>query len=171
MTTTMQGVPGYSPSELIKYQTSGYTTEWKEGKKRYTMIVTVRHDDRCGNGHNTFSVTADIHENGREYSCGTMPDEVARRFPDLAPYLKWHLTSTDGPMHYVDNTFYWLGYGKYSEENLEHARKCAVWPELPESFLASKSGNEDEVKAALLERLPGLMAEFRTAVESLGFVY
>lgn len=169
MTNAIHGFHG--PSVLTKEQTKVYATTWSEGKNRYHMDTTVRHDDRCGNGHNTLSVTADIRENGRDYCGGTLHDEVALRFPDLAPYLKWHLTSTDGPMHYVANTVFWLGYGKYSEENLEHARKCAVWPELPESFLAKKGGNKDDVEAALLERLPSLLAEFRTAVESLGFVY
>ncbi len=29
--------------------------------------------------------------------------------PSLAPLIKWHLTSTDGPMHYASNTVYMAG--------------------------------------------------------------
>ena len=26
--------------------------------------------------------------------------------PELAPYIKWHLVSSDGPLHYIANTVY-----------------------------------------------------------------
>jgi hypothetical protein len=67
----------------------------------YRITATVRHDDECGNGHNTFAITADI-----EDSSGCCHDEVARHFPELAPFVKWHLMSTDEPLHYVANTVY-----------------------------------------------------------------
>jgi len=83
------------------------------GNERLT--VTIRHDDECGNGHNTFSITGDLYtkrtyKNGtvvwQDDACGMLHDEVARFFPGLAPLLKWHLCSTDAPMHYVANTLY-----------------------------------------------------------------
>ena len=67
--------------------------------------ATVRHDDRCGNGHNTFSITAHMFEE-RCHSYGCLHDEVAQWFPELAPLIKWHLCSTDGPLHYIANTVY-----------------------------------------------------------------
>lgn len=75
-----------------------------------TLIVQIRHDDECGNGHNTFSITGDLYE-GRIcekncVSCGAIHDEIPRFFPELVPYLKWHLCSTDGPLHYLANTLY-----------------------------------------------------------------
>jgi len=57
--------------------------------------VVVRYDDQCGNGHNTFSITSD---NGCDH------ERIARKFPELAPLIKWHLCSSDGPMHYIPNT-------------------------------------------------------------------
>lgn len=89
------------------------------------IIAEVRHDDECRNGHNTFAITADVyerhqqrgeptvkHKNGRTLwlnSCGCNHEIVAEHFPELAPLLKWHLTSTDGPMHYLANTVYLAG--------------------------------------------------------------
>jgi hypothetical protein len=74
------------------------------------LTVTVRHDDSCGNGHNSFAITADIDEkiNGRwrESGGGCCHDEVVRFFPELERFIKWHLCSTDEPMHYVANTIY-----------------------------------------------------------------
>jgi hypothetical protein len=74
------------------------------GKEK--MVVTVRHDDECGNGHNTFAITMDVSEHGRFVMGGCCHDEVREHFPELAHLIKWHLCSTDGPMHYVANTVY-----------------------------------------------------------------
>lgn len=84
---------------------------YREDGCEYRITLHVRHDDRCGNGHNIFSITATIvrkSSNGRwtEHSCGCLHEEVAQHFPELAPLIKWHLCSTDGPMHYVANTLY-----------------------------------------------------------------
>lgn len=78
------------------------------------ITAKVRHDGQCGNGHNTFSITAEIvtpasrRRNDIEAG-GCLHDEVARIFPELAPFIKWHLTGTDAPMHYVANTLYHAG--------------------------------------------------------------
>lgn len=94
-------------SQRHKYGPKVYT----EDGQTYKITANVRHDDQCGNGHNSFSITADIYEKDergrwRESSAGCCHDEVAKHFPKLAPFIKWHLTSTDGPMHYLSNTIY-----------------------------------------------------------------
>ena len=63
--------------------------------------VTLRYDDQCGNGHNTFSMTA----SGRDMG-GCCHEEIVQAFPDLEPFIKWHLCSSDGPLHYIENTIY-----------------------------------------------------------------
>jgi len=161
---------------------------YTEGNQTFRITATACYNDQCGNGHNSFGLTADIDikYNGRweDHAGGWCHDEIARYFPELAPLIKWHLTSSDGPMHYKANTLYWLGYSGYcdgkhnSPPNLEHARSTAVWPDMPQTFLCqyteggwSYETTKDKVVSALMERLPGLMAEFKTAMESLGFVY
>ena len=71
------------------------------------ITVTVRYDDNCGNGHNSFGMTADIYQRSRSRSGGNMHGcchgEIAKYFPELEKYIKWHLTSSNGPMHYVAN--------------------------------------------------------------------
>jgi hypothetical protein len=139
------------------------------------LIVHVRYNDECKNGHNTFAITAHHYDrnrangdpfrihaktNDKKYlgSCGCQHDLVIKHFPELRNYIKWHLTSTDGPMHYFDNTMYWAEQG-----NLEHARMSAVWPDATLEQLADRK--------ALEERLPGLMSEFQKDIEALGFTY
>lgn len=76
-----------------------------------TIYVTIRFDDECKNGHQSFSITADVYtaESRRQRDIaagGCLHEDIAQVFPELVPLIKWHLTSTDGPMHYVANTVY-----------------------------------------------------------------
>ena len=71
-----------------------------------TVKVKVRYDDTCKNGHNSFGITADIYERGRDVGGGCCHDLIVKLMPEIEPLIKWHLTSTDGPMHYVANSKY-----------------------------------------------------------------
>lgn len=94
------------------------TQTWKSEARKVSgygaggeMVVELRFDDQCRNGHNTFSITADVYTTQsrrmRDIAAGgCMHDEIAKIFPELAPLILWHLVSTDGPMHYVANTLY-----------------------------------------------------------------
>lgn len=71
----------------------------------------LRFDDVCGNGHNTFAITAEVWRPRRRdmEAGGCMHDEISEHFPELAHLIPWHLCSTDGPMHYAANTVYLAG--------------------------------------------------------------
>ena len=80
---------------------------WENGS---TLTAEVRFDDQCGNGHNSFAITGTIRDKyGKEIGGGCCHDEISRVFRELKPLLKWHLCSTDGPMHYISNTLYLAG--------------------------------------------------------------
>lgn len=220
---------------LVKNQVKKFgPKEYSERGTTFRIIATVRYDDQCGNGHNTFSITAQIDQkcgtHWNDYSGGCCHDEIAKHFPELAPFIKWHLVSSDGPLHYIANTLYfagdrdhnglrkgefrqhvsrgkiqnggvegvpnwilelpdrterdvyaatkpapvtleWKPYGRTGEgkeRELDAARRAAKWPEATDEQL---SAEPEVLKAALLERLPALMAEFQKAVESLGFTF
>lgn len=150
-----------------------------------TATCEIRYDDECGNGHNTFSVTGEI----RKERAGACGEELAKRFfPELEPLLKWHLCSSDGPLHYIENALFWLGWrGDYKDTpSIEHFKKTVVFGEAvgdgaitPEELVAdhgarlgktvNKYGkSEDDIKAWLKNRLPSLLKNFRQAVESTG---
>lgn len=80
------------------------------GKGAYIQ-ADIRLDDSCGNGHNTFAVTGHIAIPGRSdwEAGGSIHEEIARYFPELAHLIRWHCVSTDSPMHYVANTLYHAG--------------------------------------------------------------
>ena len=129
--------------------------------------VQVRYDDQCGNGHNSFAITAWGKDMG-----GCCHDEVVKAFPHLKPFIKWHLTSSDGPMHYIANTVYHASNkdwnGKKKERELTHARSSAVWPDATDEQL---SAPKRKLTKMLEDRLPALMDEFKQDMESLGFTY
>lgn len=75
------------------------------------MNVEIRFDDECKNGHQTFAITASVYtaesRRMRDIAAGgCMHEEIANVFPELAPLIRWHLMSTDSPMHYVANAVY-----------------------------------------------------------------
>ena len=125
------------------------------GKEK--VFVNVRYDDTCRNGHNSLGITADIYERGRDVGGGCCHELIVEVMPEMAEFIKWHLVSTDGPLHYLANTLYHLKEGK-----LEWARNSAVWPD---------AGEMDITEANLLARLPALMKEFKAAIEKMGFEY
>lgn len=214
----------------------------------------VRFDDECNNGHNTFAITATIIDTTqsrrhlREVAGGCLHEEIAKSFPELAPLIKWHLTSSDGPMHYIANTIYhagnrdhnglllgekrqiisgrtkkpcwqlevvnsegiglsgtetglkyaadetvplfilekscegdapplatpvlkwvpWCRVGEGKKRELDHARSSAVWPDATDEQLSVEPA---ELRKVLEDRHPALMAEFRAAMDSTGFVW
>lgn len=223
-------------SVLTKKQTRTYGPRFVAGYGPGAMLTaTVRYDDQCGNGHNSFAITGEVvtpaskRRNDIEAG-GCLHDDIARVFPGLAPFIKWHLCGSDMPMHYVANVVYhagdrdcngmrkgefrqhtsrgphqnggvagvpcwelviperdtrsiyaaekpapvvceWQAHGITGEgkaRDFAAARSCAIWPDATDEQL---SAEPEELKAALLARLPALMAEFRAAVESLGFTY
>jgi len=114
----------------------------------------LRFDDECGNGHNTFSITVD----GGESFGGCMHDSICEVWPEYARLTKWHLVSTDGPLHYVSNTRY---HARNAMDSLDSdelnrhwtmAKNVAIAPRASLSKLSSERW--------LLDRLPALMDIF-----------
>lgn len=218
-------------------------------------------DDDCGNGHNTFAITGEVKapasvrrrgrggklETAHEWIAGgCLHEDIARVFPELAPLIAWHLTSSDGPLHYIANTVYhagdrdhwglrkgetrqrktrdgaamwelvavnslgvalsstptgleyrgaetvplfileknWTGenppvmpklewrpsvqIGEGKARDLDAARRCAVWPDALDEILTAEPA---VLRAALEARHADLMARFRAAIESTGFLW
>jgi hypothetical protein len=215
-------------SKLTKNQTKTFgPVFYREHGQDLQIVATVSYDDKFGNGHNSFSITADIKtKSGRDVAGGCCHEEIAKHFPQLAPLIKWNLCSSDGPMHYPGNAVYmagtkdcnglekgefrqhlsrghhqangvpgvplwelkapetkeiysatkpesvtleWAPYGRTGEgkeRKLDNARSCAIWPDATDEDLTAPG-----LEARLMARLPVLMAEFRAAVESIGFTF
>lgn len=137
-----------SLAESIITKNQKINTEWKMISATERMRVEIRYDDDCGNGHNSFAITAEIEQKRgtRFYECagGCLHDDILKHFPEYAHLIKWHLTSSDGPMHYIANTCYHASsrdhYGKLKGEptSFDHKLKFTGIPftfKLPTKFL------------------------------------
>lgn len=100
-----------------------------------------------------------------------------------------YYTGESDPLHIGDTKERLLSYAKAAEaskaegvagyrlvwdektvkvRNLAYARSCACWPEATDDELTA---DPETLKAALLARLPGLLAAMRADVESMGFLW
>ena len=189
-THTINGVEGrmlpiHAPQEVrenLVYRAQKWVSQGRKIEGYGTdgvMQVKIRFDDQCRNGHQTFTITADVYTKesrriGDVQACGCLHDDIEKVFPELAPLIKWHLVSTDGPLHYIANTVYHASdrivtrYSEGKKRNLDAARNSAVWPDATDEQL---SVEPEELTAALLARLPILMAAFRKDMENAGFLW
>ncbi len=111
-------------SQLTKNQTMTLNGTLKNGDR---IVAKIRYDDKYGNGHNSFAITANIYNSrGRWEAGGCCHDEFVEAFPDYAHLIKWHLCSSDGPLHYIANTLYHaLEYGTKKAWVYEYPREIA----------------------------------------------
>lgn len=167
-------------SILIKNQTREFNKTYQENGKEYTITATARYDDRCGNGHNSFSITGQIWRtrNGKRFKkdceiCGCIHEDIARQFPFLKPFIKWHLVSSDGPMHYEGNALYHAGFTEYKDaRNIDHLKSTIVYGVAPDDNMVNLSTiSQKALKDFLRIRLPHVMEAFEKAMIELGFNY
>jgi hypothetical protein len=110
--------PGQAPGLWFKQRWISESRAAPEGWGPGARIrAEIRFDDECGNGHNTFAVTADIFRaiqyrgkvRTEDIGGGCCHDDIAAAFPELAHLIRWHLFDQTGPMHYVANTVFHAG--------------------------------------------------------------
>lgn len=101
---TFKNVYQDDQTKLITKQV--FLSDWKDIGKSLKIQVEVRFDDECGNKHESFAITGTVKGKGEECMCGCIHDEIEKHSPQLKHLVKWHLTSTDEPMHYVANAVY-----------------------------------------------------------------
>jgi hypothetical protein len=115
---TILGVEGRMFARVVRDASLGtfHNQTWKATRPlpsnpAYRVTIEIRFDDECGNGHNSFGITGEVRDPTKRgdagfISGGQCVDEMREAFPELAPLFKWHLVSSDGPMHYLANTLY-----------------------------------------------------------------
>lgn len=143
-TDTLEALP---ESKLVKSQKRTYRKELDGGIA--WIGATVRYDDQCGNGHNSFSITGRTSDG----SGGCIHEEIAKHFPELAPFIKWHLFDSTGPMHYLANTIYHA-----EEHGPTHAFVYYTGPSDPLNISGTKErllGYEKAEKARTVEGVEG----------------
>ncbi len=86
-------------------------------------VIKLTLDDDCRNGHEDFSLTADIYEKTphgwRDSGGGCCHEHILKIKPELAPFAALHLSTFEGvPMHSASNAWYWF-QGAFPEFSVE----------------------------------------------------
>ncbi|OGT57961.1 MAG: hypothetical protein A3E01_07930 [Gammaproteobacteria bacterium RIFCSPHIGHO2_12_FULL_63_22] len=161
--------------------------EYVDHGRTHRIIVTYGIDYDFARQHNQapyFSLTCQIDEklrNGRWREAGGGADHksIVKRFPELAPLVQWHLTGTEGPMHYLANAKYWWEQWKgisrwerrpYDPDPLEAFKHTTVWGAVPtdEQFNLHEHELWEIVESYLNDRLPALLASFEADMREIG---
>lgn len=104
---------------------------YREGGVRYRIQAEYGIDYDFARRHNQapyFSITGTIDRqagNNRwmDDAGGMIHGEIEKHLPSLAPYLKWHVVGPEGPMHYFENSKYWLEMAQGKVPLAEHLRE------------------------------------------------
>lgn len=164
-------------SVTVKHQTK--TFEKLIGNKIYICIV--RYDDKCRNGHNSFSITGEVWEKTRKRNGeihdikelkidgkwvmfelkmgGCIHNVIERRFPEFKHLIKWHSMKSNQPMYYVENTIYHA-----RNCNMIAAKECAVEQD-DENLTIEQLQDKDFLQS----RLPMLLSRFKHNMLGFGF--
>lgn len=139
--------------------------------------IKIRLDDKCRNGHEDFSLTADIYEkskNGRwvDVGGGCCHDHILKLRPDLAPFAALHLSTFEGvPMYAAGNALYWFagfngGLGKeHHGGNGSGGKTPAECRRIFAEHIRATPAQVDAIVAAA----PRTEAELQAILEDMGF--
>jgi len=119
-------------------------------------LIVIAQMQEFHNQEPYFSITyTEYSRAGLFVSGGSNSELIEEEFPMLKKYVRWHLCSASGPMHYLANSMYHLENGQ-----IEYFRSTAVWGALEDDEYQTLETNAD-VKAYLIERLSKLQELFR----------
>lgn len=150
-------------------------------------IIHFRLNDECGNGHEDFSLTADIYERRtstspwRESGGGCCHEHILALRPLLPPHIAkavrsfaaLHLSDATGaPMHCAANAFYWFAGTRPDGAGQQYHGASGASGKTPEAckaiFLRHIRGNEDDF-AKITAFGPRSAEEMSYCLEDLGF--
>jgi hypothetical protein len=152
-------------------------TKIEDSKK---IIVYIRLNDQCKNGHQDFAITGDIYESRKpttdryHIAGGCIHDEIEKHFPEFIPFIRLHLCDYDGvPMHAVANGFYHLEQGfnntKPESENFpsEYCEYYRITKDQFEALRACKNQVQYGLQLEKLGILDQWKVEAKAAIEML----
>lgn len=164
-------------SETTSNLRHSFTVFSKEGKEK--TIIKIRLNDECRNGHEDFSITADVYEKDkrgiwREYMGGCCHDHILSLKPELAPFAALHLSTWQGiPMHSAANAWYWFqGMHPEAADSKYHSGtgSSAKTPEECRAIFADHIRATPEQVQQIEGMLPRSQVELQVIIEDIGFL-
>lgn len=125
----------------------------KKTKDGYFLDINIRLNDDCNNGHQDFSITANLYEKDIRIdkyfiSGGCIHEEIEKEFPEFKQFIDLHLCDYRGiPMYIVENGFYHLKQGVGEDKFCKYYRVSA------EEFKQLEKAEDKEYFACMLVEL------------------
>lgn len=101
---------------------------------------------------------------------GCIHDDIIFSFPELARFVRWHLTSLDRPFNYISNSLYHAGFLEYTNQQIDLValKKVCVYGALKSDYdFDLLSADKMGLINWLIERLPSLMSLFYSDMKDL----
>lgn len=135
-----------------------------------TLIIEIRLDDECKNGHQDFAITGSGFQKGKPMTDryhiygGCCHDEIIAARPDLKIFVDLHLSDYEGiPMYAAENGFYHLraGFNNEPPESLQFKTHfCECYRLTGEQFDKISESRNATQYAVNLEKL-GVIDQWR----------
>ncbi len=138
-------------------------------KKGNPLIIDIRLNDECKNGHQDFSITGSLYTKGKPLTdrnlqtCGCIHEIIADTKPMLQLFIDLHLCDYKGiPIYAVENGFYHLTQGfnntKPDSQNFKD-EFCSYYRVTPKQFDVLKSC-ANSVQYALVLQSEGILNQW-----------
>jgi hypothetical protein len=134
------------------------------------IFVTISLDDDCKNGHQDFSITANIFEAGKPkidkyiHSAGCCHDEILKAFPEFKIFVDLHLSDWEGvPMYAVENGFYHLknGFSRTAVTAPEFMTEFCKYYRITEMQYITLSQSRNQLQYALNIESLGILKQWK----------
>jgi hypothetical protein len=183
----MKNIANHAPATATAKATNDLRHSITVESGNEKTVIKFRLNDECGNGHEDFSLTADIYERRtptspwRESGGGCchehiltlrplLPAHIAR---GLRAFTALHLSDSEGcPMHAASNAFYWFAGARPDGAGQQYHGGSGASGKTPDEckriFLEHIRGNEDDF-AKIAAFGPRTAEEMSYCLEDLGF--
>ena len=137
------------------------------------IIVKIRLNDECRNGHEDFAITGTTYKAGKRgnrnmLGGGCIHEDIAKHFPEFKNFIGLHLAQFSGiPMYAVANGFYHLqtGFNNTAKEDKSFpAEFCEYYRIDPEHFDTINVNDEQHFKYMLVKL--GIIAKWKTQAKA-----
>lgn len=145
-----------------------FTTSKIRGGKE--IIVKIRLNDECKNGHQDFAITGDIYKanlpktDRNHLMGGCIHDEILKAFPEFKIFVNLHLCDFDGvPMYAVANGFYHLseGFNDIKPEDKNFPSKYCEYYRISLDQFTALSQSKNKLQFSLNLESLGILAQWK----------
>jgi hypothetical protein len=142
---------------------------YKVGKKSkdFDAVIKIKLNDECKNGHQDFSITADLYEHGKPESdkyClggGCCHDDILKIAPEFKQFVNLHLCDKDGiPMYASANGYYHITIG-FDNTTDQKEKFCEYYRVTPLEYEILKQTSSADQYGFMLVKL-GIVNRWKT---------